>query len=274
MSSNGPNEVTRKTVRYHHPVAEAVTVQHDLEFPGADGRPLLMDLYLPERHARGSLTGVAVMVHGYPDEGMARILGCRFKDMAASASWGRLLAAEGIAAVAYTNRNPVADLDALLGYLRRHAAGHGLDGERLGLWACSGHVPLAVSKLRKTSSAGSRVTCAALLYGFMLDLDGGTAIQDASHAFKFVNPVAGVTTDDLCRDVPLLIARAGQDQFPGLNEAIDRFVSRALALNLPLTVINLPEAPHAFDLDDASRGAGETIKQVLQFMRFHLGAAG
>ncbi len=40
--------------------------------------------------------------------------------------------------------------------------------------------------------------------------------------------------------IPMLIARAGRDEVPLLNEALDRFTAKALAANAPLTVINHP----------------------------------
>jgi acetyl esterase/lipase len=103
-----------------------------------------------------------------------------------------------------------------------------------------------------------------------LDVDGGTAVADAAAQWKFANPNAGKSVADLPRATPLFLARAGQDQFPGLNAAMDRFVAAALQANLPLTLVNYPEAPHAFDLlldTDTSR---EVVRQILAFMRFHL----
>jgi len=73
--------------------------------------------------------------------------------------------------------------------------------------------------------------------------------------------------------VPIFIARAGKDQFAGVNAALDRFVDRALAANLPITLVNHATAPHAFDLFDDSDGTREIIGQMLAFLRFHLMAA-
>ena len=74
------------------------------------------------------------------------------------------------------------------------------------------------------------------------------------------------------RDLPLFIARAGKDEMPGLNDSIDRFVAGALARNLPLTLVNHPTAPHAFDLVDDSEATREVIRRILAFLAFHLGA--
>ena len=67
----------------------------------------------------------------------------------------------------------------------------------------------------------------------------------------------------------MFIVRAGQDN-PGLNEALDRFVVRALNRNLPITLVNYPAAPHAFDLLLDSEGSREVVRQTLAFLRFQL----
>jgi acetyl esterase/lipase len=61
------------------------------------------------------------------------------------------------------------------------------------------------------------------------------------------------------------------DQFVGLNDALDRFAAKALAANLPVTIVNHPSGPHAFDIFDDSDASREIIRQMLAFMRFHLG---
>ena len=61
---------------------------------------------------------------------------------------------------------------------------------------------------------------------------------------------------------------------PGLNDALDRFVTEGLARNLPLTLVNHPDAPHAFDLMHDSDTSREIIRRALAFMQFHLGVAG
>ncbi len=61
-----------------------------------------------------------------------------------------------------------------------------------------------------------------------------------------------------------------QDELPHLNETIDRFLSKALTCNLPITFVNHPAAPHAFDLLHNSETSHEIIRQILAFMQFHL----
>ena len=179
-----------------------------------------------------------------------------------------MTAASGLAAIAYTNREPVADLQALLRHVRENAESLGVDGSRLALWACSGNVPNALSVL--LGEQRDPLRCAVLCYGYMLDLAGSPAVAEASKSFGFANPCAGKTVDDLAEDVPLFIAKAGRDEMPGLNGAIDRFVGEARTRNLPVTFVNHPSGPHAFDLMHDSETSREIIRQILAFMRLHL----
>lgn len=224
-----------------------------------------LDLYLPNKTAPFP---VVVIVAGYRDEGFRTRLGCSFKEMQSTVSWAQLIAASGLAAVTYASHDPAADLFTVLRTIRENAAAWGLDAQRIGLWSSSGNVPVALSALMRDSP--ERVQCAALLYGCTLDLDGHTGIAGAAKAFGFANPVAGRAFEDLRTDVPLFLARAGRDEVPGLNDALDRFVAHATDANLPLTVVNHATGPHAFDLFDDSETTREVIRQVLRFLQFTL----
>jgi len=268
------SEIVKKTAVYQLPGMDAVTVHRDVVYLHTDTGDLTLDVYSPAAppdRAAGTRTPAVVLVAGYSDVGFGKMLGCRFKDMGSSVSWARLIAASGLTAITYANREPAADLQSLLGYVRQNAESLGIDATRLGVWASSGNVPLALSLLLRDAAPPLR--CAALSYGFMLDLDGATGTAEASKQFGFANPCAGKTLDDLAPDIPLFLARAGKDQFPHLNESIDRFVAGALARNLPVTLVNHPEGPHAFDLFLDTGMSREIIRQILGFLRFQLGVS-
>ena len=158
----------------------------------------------------------------------------------------------------------------MLRYLRDNARALGLDASRIALWSCSGNVPNALGVLMHEAPGSLR--CAVLCYGIMLDAAGSTFVADAQKTWRFVNSSAGRSAADLPSETPLFIARAGHDEFPHLNDTIDRFVADALALDLPITVVNHRGAPHAFDtiLDDEP--TRHIIRQMLAFLRFHLAA--
>jgi hypothetical protein len=71
-------------------------------------------------------------------------------------------------------------------------------------------------------------------------------------------------------DVPLFLARAGRDEIPHLNDALDRFLAHAVARNLPVSFVNHPEGPHAFDLVHDSEMSREVVRWAVAFLSFHL----
>lgn len=266
--SEETEHVARRRVVYSLPGMEEVSVRRDIEYRADEAGALTLDIYYPPSASGGTRLPAVVFVAGYPDEGFAAHLGCKFKEMGALVSWGRLTAAAGVAAVTYTNREPARDAHAVLEYVRRNADALGVDENRIGLWAGSGNVPLALSLLMR--EGGERPRCAVLCYGYTLDLAGSEGVAEASRTWGFVNPCAARRVGELPPRVPLFVARAGRDEMPRLNETLDRFVCEALKHNLPLTLTNHAEGRHAFDLFDDGETSREVVRQILAFMRVHL----
>lgn len=267
MSEQNPQDRFTKTpVVFKMNGTDRVAVQADIQCGAADGGPLPMDFYLPPDIKDGERRAAVVIVEGYPDPGFEKMFGMKFKQLAAVTSWGRLIAASGLVAVAYANREPVADLDAVLDHVENNLGSLGVDGARIGIFATSGHGPLALSVLMRRRS----LKCAALLYPMTLDLDGGTGIAGAAKMFRFANPTAGNSVDDLPAATPLFIAKAGKDEMPGLNEALDLFTAKAIARNLPLTFISHPGGPHAFDLYLDDQTSSAIVRSALAFLQSHL----
>lgn len=234
--------IAQRTVLYSLPEASGVEVRTE----PYDG-DLVIDVYALPRAQQN--TPAVVLVSGYPDTGFEKIVGCKFKDMGSSQSWARLLAASGLVAITYTNRTPENDLHAVLQHVRTNIA------DRIGVWASSGNVPLALSLLM----GDSLVQCAALCYGYTFDVD------EQAKQFRFAYPISGKSIDDLSSAVPLFLARAGGDETPGLNAALDRFIAAAIARNLPVTIANHPTGPHAFDLLDDSDMTRQIVGQILSW---------
>ena len=246
-------EVMRKTAVLELPGMDAIEVRREQRY-GDHGT---FDFYV----AKGATPAPMVLfVYGFPDERFAQGL----RQMGAYASWGRLLAASGMNAVAYSYREPVGDLAALLAHLRVNADALGVDPSRMAIWAASGNVPTALHLLMTQPADAFRA--AALLYGYMLD------VPEAAAQFGIGAPARGRSIDDLPGTVPLLVVRAGKDQTPLLNASLDAFVAEALAHDLPVTVVNQAGAPHSFDLFDDSDASRATIRVVLRFLQDRLTA--
>jgi hypothetical protein len=273
MSQELPHDhVTKKRVVYSIDGAKPASVRRDIEYRTGDTGPLTIDLYSPHDSSAGVLLPAVVFVIGYSEAGigMPKALDWpRFKDWAMLASWGELVAASGMIGVVYTNREPTVDLVAVLQHLRQNGAALGIDENRIGLYASSGHVPLALFAL--INEGRDYLKCAVLNCGYLLDLDGSTGVAEMAAQFGFVHPAAGSSVDDLPNNVPLFIVRASQEQFPHLNDTLDRFVAKALARNLPITLVNHP-GPHGFEIMQDGDDARQTVKQMLAFLRFHLRA--
>jgi hypothetical protein len=180
-----------------------VRVRRDEPYRVADGDALTMDLYYPVDAQPGTRIPAVVLATCFADAGARKMFGCAFKEMGSYVSWARLIASSGLVAVTYTNRQPAADLEAAIRYACEHASDLGIDETRLGLWACSGHGANTLSFLM--SASREEVRCAALLYPYVVDLDGSTRVADAARLFGFVHAGAGRRIEELPRDVPIFI---------------------------------------------------------------------
>jgi hypothetical protein len=252
-------ELAKKTIVLRLAEMDSVSVRRDETYLVDDDGALLMDVYTPAA-ADGTPPPVVAIVIGYPDpQGLFRRFGWHV-------SWARLLAASGVAAVIYGNRRPATDVHAVLKYVRDHAGTLGVDAGRIGLLACSGHGPVALSALLQDS----KLACAAFLYAFTMDLNGSDHVANAAKQYGCVDACAGKSAADLPASMPLLFARAGRDQFAGLNDAMDGVIAAGLARNLPVSMVNHPGGVHAFDLEEDSEASRGIIRQVLSFLRQHL----
>lgn len=227
------------------PDPDRVELRPDLVYAHDDGRALAMDVYLPARRAPGTRVPAVLLVHGEADPALLRGV----RGWGQYTGWGRLLAGEGMAGVAFEHRaildagfGPVvAEVEAALAAVRERAGDLGVDPERVGVAAFSAGVPLTAAVL----AAGGRVRCAALCYGPLSDLEPDPALP------------------------PLLVVRAGQDDSK-LNQTIDGFVAAAEQRDVAVELVHQPDGHHAFDVADDSDASREAIERVLAFLRGHL----
>jgi hypothetical protein len=263
------HEIATKKIVYQIAGADAVSVRRDLLFRDTVAGPLGMDVYYPPDTRSGVPLPAMIFVIGFPGPGTIARLGCAAKEMESFIGWARLVAMSGVIAVTYAaGEQPADDLAALATRLRADAAALGIDDRRIGIWSCSGHAPTAMTMLMRDAPLGA--ACAVLYYPYVLDLNEATAIRDAANAFGFAAPCAGRRADELAPNVPMFVARAGLDQMPNLNAALDRFLGAALTRNLPVTIVNHATAPHAFDLTDDTDATRSVIRQTLAFIRERL----
>jgi hypothetical protein len=251
-------EIARKTVLYERPGMDAVRVRRDISYRTTAAGGLLMDIYYPAAATPGVRHSVIAIALAYPDPQS------RIRHFGPVTSWARLIAASGIAAVVYGTSAPADDIHAVLRHLRSSASSLAIDESRVGVFAVSANVTVALSAMMRDTS----LKCAALLCGYTMNLDASAL--EAAAAYGFVDACAGKSVDDLPGDIPLFLVRAGREQNAGLNDALDRFVAEALARNLPVTLVNHHTGSHGFEMDDDSATSREIVKQMLAFLQFHL----
>ena len=228
------------------PDPERVEVRSGLAYAQAGHGELAMDLYRPAGHAGGARLPAVLLVHGEADPALLRGV----RGWGQYTGWGRLLAGEGLAAVAFEHRaiaetGPeavVGEVVAAVAAVRERAGELGLDPDRLAMAGFSAGAPLTALALAR---APGRVRCAALCYG---PLD---------HA----DPEPGWP--------PLLVVRAGLDR-PDLNRTIDGFVAAATDRGLRVELVQHPDGHHGFDVVDDSDASRAVIRRIVGFLRGHL----
>jgi hypothetical protein len=230
---------------------------------------LKLDLYHPNRSS-GVVPPVVMIVAGYRDVGVPMTLGCNWREMEFVISLAQLLAVSGMAAVTYSTSAPADDAGRVADFIARSSAELRIDAGRVGIWASSGNVPVALGFLMEKRPV---VRAAVLSNGYTFDAADITAVAEASATYRFVNGTAGRSVADLPTDLPMHIVRCGQDD-GGLNAAMDRFVADAVRSNLPIAFVNHATAPHAFEINVDTPFSHHILDGMLSFMRFHLGAAG
>jgi acetyl esterase/lipase len=161
------------------------------------------------------------------------------------------------------------DVRALVTYLRARAGDWSGDAGRFAIAAYSGGGPVLAVPLRDRPQ-GLRALVG--VYPILDPTRSGHLKQalEEPEQLRF-SPVAAM--ESAKGDIPpTLVLRAGDDSIPGLLDGLDHFVSRALALDAPLTLVSVRNAPHGFDNDPKLAGAGEALAQMVTFLRENLAA--
>jgi dienelactone hydrolase len=251
------------------PGMEEVQVRRSLVYTRSGTREYRMDLYLPDGAPR-STRPVVVLAHGTLHPALTPYV----RDLNAFSGQARWLAAQGFAVALPELGSPATGpapeqwhaglanvqgrVEAALAFLRKEAANHRLDTSRVCLMAFSGGGLWGLSPVLKKQPAEG-LKCVAAWYP-MFDAPGappGTLPRDA------------LRTVDAKKLPPLLVVRAGRDM-PPLNAALDAFVQDARGRGAPLTLVELPEAHHGFELTDDVEASREAMRQTARFLTQHL----
>ncbi len=250
------------------PGMEEIEVRKDLVYKRVGGRELKLDLYIPEVAKRRTVPTV-VLAHGLVAPDQAPFL----KDTTAFIGQARWIAAHGLIVAVpelgspargpqpdqwFVGAKEVAEnFEEALAFVRREAATHQIDPERLCVMAFSGG---GLWGLRPALRDPPPWLKCAVAYYPMLAAPGSQPRE--------LVPLELLRATR--RPVPLLLVRAGRD-VPALNSSIDAFVREAQRRNAPLTLIDLPDAHHGFDSMDDVEASRDAMRRTAAFLNEHLG---
>ena len=259
----------QQVVAYKVPGMEDVIVKNDIPYLTTPESSLKMDVYYPPKFDFKRKIPAVVIVLGYSDEAGKKLLGNKFKSVPWYVSWCRIIAASGMAAIMYESVNPVSDIVSLSGYVKSNADKLQIDVNRIGAYSCSAHTPTAMAYILNGSN--NFIKCAVNYYGLILkeNFEFQTKIDTLSMQMGFSTPKIPEPAA-WKKDVPLLIVTAGMDYVPYINPSNADFVAKAIAQNLPVTLINFPTGKHGFDALDDNETTWMIIKTTLDFWKFHL----
>lgn len=210
---------------YPAPPASAIEVVKDHPYGG-----LQMDVYRP-RNRSGALPALVFF----------NIAAGAQRSNAFYQAWAEVAASKDLIAILPDLRNDSFEKDfaALIAYLASSAAGLGVDGERIALYAGSGNMSRALPLVQNPQL--TVIKSAVMYYG-----------------------VAHVTT--FRRDLPILMVRAGLDR-PPVNRTMTELVALAANQNAPLTLLNYPGGHHAFEVVDDEDMTREVIDSTIAFVK-------
>ncbi len=273
--AKGPNDMAErvsKPVVYQVEGMDRVRVRKDLVYKKDGSVELKMDIATPEKQRPGETLPVVFFIHG----GVPADVPVKPKDWGIYRSWGRLIAASGMAAVTFNHRvgfpdpnlaQGAADLTDAIAFVRGRAAEFGIDPERIALAAYSAGGPLLAAPIREPKPY---VRCLVAFYSF-LDLRPSALHRKflSEEQVRQFSPAVALT-ESTGKLPPIFVARAGKDQIPDLLPGLDRFVAEALARNAPLVLYNQPDGEHGFDNQEGDPRSREIVREAVEFLKRNL----
>ncbi len=224
------------------PGAADVEVRKNVPYKSVDGTDLFYDIYLPPGfEPSAELRPVVVFVNGVGDRGTRRL-----KEWPVYVHWQRAAAASGLPAVMFDARFgrevTQEDMADFFDAFRADAPSHGLDPDRVSLWACSSNVSFAYAYAM--APGREWVRSFALYYGSTWDAEN----------------------DPIRADLPVQVILAGRDQ-ERLNTSLRTLVLRAVEAGAPWHFVSYTEGRHAFDVLDDTTESRYLIAQTFEFFR-------
>jgi acetyl esterase/lipase len=253
---------------------EEAKVRREIAYAERGGDSLKLDLYQPAAEGTGAGFPVVILVHGDAPPDAVR----NAKDWGLLTSYGKLIAASGMAAVTFNHRSSEEgvriydaerDVADLIRYVRAHAADLGVDPGRVAVWTFSSSASYGMSAAM--SDDPSWLRCLVAYYGAM-DLP---ALRKRFPRRVLDDTLRAFSPRELLRShpgrlPPILVTRADLDA-PDLKEGVDRFVEDARARGVDVTLLTHPNGRPSFDLLDDDPKSAAIVRETLAFVAKSLG---
>lgn len=233
----------------------------------ADGSPLLVDLSLPTSAKASGLRPVVLLLHGgLPDE-----VPIRPSDWQAYRDWGAILADAGFATVmfdhglGYPKRRlevASAEITTVLDWVAKSETAYELAADRVHVVSFSAG-GLLFPELARRGRIASFVLFYPLLGIPASGPDAQAMTVEEQAPMAFASGLRALTA----KRTPLLVFRAGADAVPGLLSILDASVPQALASDLDIELINVPGAPHGFDMTSDPQLVAPRVTRAIEFLR-------
>ena len=231
-----PLDATSWGVVYDTPATKHVKVRNEVPYLGS----LAIDIYSPPDLKAGEKRPAVVFINAIGDRGDNKV-----KSWAIYQSWPRLVAAHGMIGVSMDadGARIQESLRGVFDFLTKQGAQHGVDGERLGLYAASANVRGTYEYLIGDNAAPG-IRAAALYYG-------------------------GVPTGRMRADLPVLFIVA-QGDAPGMGEPLGGLWRRVVEAKAPWSLLFASNLPHGFDAFSDNDDSRRIIQQSLAFWKSNL----
>lgn len=231
-----PLDATNWGVVYDIPASKSVKVKSNVPYSGE----LAIDIYTPPDLKAGNKLPAVIFLNAIGDRP-----GSHVKDWAIYKSWPRLMAAHGMIGISMDadGATVIDSLRSLFQFLAKDGVKHGIDADRLGVYAASANV---------TQSSV-----------FLMDENAPKGIKAAVLYYGAAPPMLPR------KDLPVLFVVAEGDM-PQFGAALPALWQRIAETKAPWTLQMASRLPHAFDAFEDTDESRRVIQQTIAFWRSHL----
>jgi pentatricopeptide repeat protein len=228
-------------VVYDTPATKNVTVKRDITYFTSPAGAQTIDIYMPPGVKSGQKLPAVVFLNAIGDRP-----GDKVKNWGIYSSWPRLVAAHGMVGISMDadGERIQESLRMLFDFLGKDGAKHGIDADRLGVYAASANVTQSSIYLMG-ENAHKGIKAAALFYG-------------------------AATESALRKDLPVLFILAEGDLGGGIGQSIPALWQKVTDARAPWTLVFASRMPHAFDAFEDNDESRRHIMQALAFWKTHL----